>query len=186
MVVKYFLFSHQYKIQRLRRKIQATKTLKNFRFKLATEKREWTLDFFLAFWPRHWWWWVGGKCILCCEGECSSVRRRQLDIASGKSWGFYLAFSKEVTLLEVNWSSGGSVYKNSGNSLGTRKLGQSSSVAREPGVISVTLSIQPLLSRSAIQHWPRCGQAKLTQTIIQTVSLLHLAVADDLQLYIIP
>lgn len=46
--------------------------------------------------------------------------------------------------------------------------------------VSVMLSVQPLLSPSAIRHRHRCGQAKLTQIVKQTVSLLHLAVAEDL------
>lgn len=50
----------------------------------------------------------------------------------------------------------------------------------EAGVISVMLSVQPLLSPSAIRHQQRCGQAKLTQIVKQRVSLLHLAVAEDL------
>lgn len=50
----------------------------------------------------------------------------------------------------------------------------------EAGVISVMLSVQPLLSPSAIRRGHRCGQAKLTQIVKQRVSLLHLAVAEDL------
>lgn len=112
MVFKYFLFSHQSKIQRLRRKIQATKTLKNFRFKFATEKTRMNSWFFSGILAQTLMVVGGREMYSVLWRQCSSIQRCQLDIASGKCWGFYLAFSKEVTLLEVNWSSGGSVYTN--------------------------------------------------------------------------